>query len=135
MRVMLDTNVLVSMVLFQSASFRRMMEIIAEHHVLVLSSYVIDELFEVTDRKFPTRRYIIERFMRKLSYEMVYTPSQIDDDLFSIRDVKDYPVLYSAIIENVDIFVTGDKDFDDVDIEKPKIYTPAEFLREFDGNQ
>ena len=135
MRVMLDTNVLVSLILFPSASFRRMMEIITERHTLVLSSYVIDELFEVTERKFPSRRHIIERFMRKLSYEMVYTPSQIDDELFSIRDTKDYPVLYSAIIENIDVFITGDKDFDDVTIEKPDICTPNEFLQVYGFNE
>ncbi len=48
-----------------------------------------------------------------------------------IRDAKDYPVLYTAIIENVDILITGDKDFADIDIEKPEIMTPAEFMEEY----
>ena len=60
-----------------------------------------------------------------------YTPKEIEDGLFDIRDVKDYPVLYTAIIEDVDILVTGDKDFADIDIEKPEIMTPAEFMEEF----
>jgi predicted nucleic acid-binding protein len=39
-------------------------------------------------------------------------------DLFEIRDMMDYPVLYTAIIEDVDVLVTGDKDFADVEVEK-----------------
>lgn len=37
-------------------------------------------------------------------------PDTLEEGLFNIRDIKDYPVLYTAIIENVDILITGDKD-------------------------
>ena len=40
--------------------------------------------------------------------------------------MKDYPVLYTAILEDVDILVTGDSDFEDVGVDKPEILTPAE---------
>lgn len=63
-----------------------------------------------------------------MSYEYVYTPNDLEEGLFDIRDIKDYPVLYTAIIEDVDILITGDKDFKDIDIEKPEIMTPTEFL-------
>lgn len=43
----------------------------------------------------------------------------------------DYPVLYTAIIEDVDILVTGDKDFSNVQIEKPEILTPGEFAEKY----
>lgn len=46
-------------------------------------------------------------------------------------EMKDYPVLYTAIIEEVDILVTGDKDFSDIDIEKPEIMSPAQFMERF----
>lgn len=42
-----------------------------------------------------------------MSFEYVYTPDEIEKELFEIRDVKDYPVLYTAIIENIDILITG----------------------------
>lgn len=45
--------------------------------------------------------------------------------------MKDYPVLYTAIIEEVDLLVTGDKDFSDIDIEKPEIMSPAQFMERF----
>lgn len=131
MRVMLDTNVLVSMVLFPSQRFRRMLETITTRHTLVLSSFVIDELMDVARRKFPDRVDAMDRFLSKLGYEMVYTPQVITEKLFEIRDDNDYPVLYTAVIEDVDILITGDKDFGAVDIEKPEIMTPAQFIEKY----
>lgn len=36
-----------------------------------------------------------------MSFEYVYTPSKMESGLFDIWDVKDYPVLYTAIIEDM----------------------------------
>ncbi len=52
MRVMLDTNALISATVFRSQTMLEMMELILSTHRLVLSSYVIDELKQVVDRKF-----------------------------------------------------------------------------------
>jgi predicted nucleic acid-binding protein len=51
--------------------------------------------------------------------------------LFEIRDAKDYMVLHTAIIADVDIFITWDKDFKDIDIESPEIMTAKEFLEKY----
>ena len=91
----------------------------------------MDELKSVVRRKFPKKEQAIDRLLFMMSFEYVYTPKEIDRGLFNIRDVKDYPVLYTAIIEDVDILVTGDKDFADIDIERPNIMTPTEFMEEF----
>lgn len=131
MRIMLDTNVLISMLFFPNKQFKRILDYITRNHRLVLSSFVIDELFDVTVRKFPGKRLAVDSFLSDLSYEMVYTPHHMNGNLFEIRDMKDYPVLYTAIIENIDIFLTGDKDFLDINIERPEIMTPAEFIDKF----
>lgn len=131
MRIMLDTNVLVSMLFFPSEQFRQILDYITRTHKLVLSSFVIDELFAITARKFPTKKYAVDAFLSDLSYELVYTLHNMKGNLFEIRDRNDYPVLYTAIIENVDIFITGDKDFLDVDVEIPKIMMPADFIEKF----
>lgn len=131
MRVMLDTNILISMLFFPSEQFRQILDYITRNHRLVLSSFVIDELFAIADRKFPTRKQAVDTFLSDLAYELVYTPYNMPGNLFEIRDKNDYPVLYTAIIENIDIFITGDKDFLDVDIEMPEIMTPADFVERF----
>lgn len=131
MRIMLDTNVLISALLFPGGRMDVMMNCIFSQHQLVLSSYVVDELKSVVKRKFPKREKAIEKLLMMMSYEYVYTPKDMDDSLFSIRDGKDYPVLYTAIIEDVDILITGDKDFSDIYVEKPEIMTPAEFMERY----
>lgn len=131
MRIMLDTNVLISMVLFPDGQFRKMLDYITRNHRLVLSSYVVDELLAVTYRKFPTKKKVIDAFLSDLSYELVYTPHNMQGNLFKIRDMKDYPVLYVAIVENIDIFISGDKDFQDVDVEMPEILSPADFMNKY----
>ena len=131
MRIMLDTNVLISIILFPNKRFDDMLELITREHTLVLSSFVTDELMAVAERKFPQKKTVIDLFLTRLSYEYVYTPKVMKAGLFDIRDINDYPVLYTAITENVDILITGDKDFTEVDIDKPKILTPAQFCEKY----
>ena len=131
MRIMLDTNVLISVLLFPTEKMNKMMEFIFTQHKLVLSSYVVSELKNVIHRKFPGKEAAINKLLIKISFDYVYTPNEIEERLFDIRDVKDYPVLYTAIIEDIDILVTGDKDFSNLDIERPEIFSPAQFIEKY----
>ena len=133
MRIMLDTNVLLSSLLFPSERMNRMMRFILEGHRLVLSSFVVDELIYVVRHKFPGKLQAVESLLTAMSFELTYTPQELKTGLFEIRDAKDYPVLYSAILEGVDILITGDKDFSDVEIEHPEILTPAQFIDRYVG--
>ena len=128
---MLDTNILISALLFPSERMNRMIEFISINHDLVLSSYVLDELKAVINKKFPSKSSVIDKLLIKMSYELVYTPENIPDSIFNIRDKKDYPVLYTAILEGIDILITGDKDFADVSILYPEICTPADFIEKY----
>jgi len=63
---------------------------------------------------------------------MVYSPRNLSSEsLNMMRDIKDSPILVTAIIENVDIFITGDKDFKYISIERPEILTASEFLEKY----
>jgi len=131
MRIMLDTNVLISSIIFKSKIMNELIAAILKDHRLVLSSFVIEELKTVVQRKFEGRAAELDHFLTVLPFEYVYTPDEMDEGLFEIRDEMDYPVLYSAIVEDVDILITGDKDFADIDIEKPEILTPNEFVGKY----
>ena len=74
MRIMLDTNILISMLLFPNEQFRKILDYITRNHKLVLSSFIIDELTAVVARKFPKKIYVVDSFLSDLSYELVYTP-------------------------------------------------------------
>jgi len=129
---MLDTNIIVSAGVFGGAWSSSVVLSIADKHSLVLSSAIIDELREVVVQKFPNKILVLEQFLKRLSYEIAYTPADIDSDLYpKVRDKKDYPILASAIIADVDVFITNDKDFDPVDIDRPEIMTPLAFQHKY----
>ena len=131
MRVMLDTNILVSAFVFRSKKIYAVIDYVVSSHELVLASYVVDELRDVVARKFPKMVHELDSFLTALSFTLAYTPNQLPRGLFEIRDVSDAPILYTAIIEGIDVFITGDKDFDDVDIEMPVIMSIANFEKTY----
>jgi len=132
MEVMLDTNVLFSAIFFPTERMNGLFSSLTKNHTIVLCSYSMEELYRVTKRKMPQRLPDIEIFLQKLPYRFVYTPrSDLIEMKFSLRDVADYPIIMSAVIADVDILITGDQDFDDVDLERPEIMTPSEFINAY----
>jgi putative PIN family toxin of toxin-antitoxin system len=129
---MIDTNVLISAFVLSSAYLSRMIDCISEQHTIVLPTYVVDELKRVTKRKFPAKYCLLEPFLRELPFELVYTPENIDKSQYpDIRDAKDLPVLVSAIIEDVDVLISGDADFAPLEMEHPEILTPKGFVDKY----
>jgi len=124
---MIDTNVLVSESLFPKSRLGKAIKPRSDKHTIVLCTTIIDELHTVYNRKFPDKIYALEQFLKEFSFETVYTPN-ISENVPQIRDKKDTPILASAILEDVDILITGDSDFYDVKIDRPEILSPAEFL-------
>lgn len=107
-----------------------MIEYVAEKYTLVLCSYVIEEAHEVIKRKSPRHIVALDNFILKSSFEMVYTPSDMTMAP-PMRDQSDTPVIVSAIVSDVDILITGDKDFAELAIERPEILIPSEFLNRY----
>jgi predicted nucleic acid-binding protein len=107
----------------------RLKRLLCTDHQILLCTYVVEELKDVVARKFPKKSSDVDWFLQSFPYTLVYTPEQFDRSAYpSIRDIADLPVLVSAMLEDTDILITGDKDFDDVDVEKPEILKPHEFL-------
>ena len=129
---MLDTNIFISMIFFPSVQTRELAKRLTESHEIVVCDYVINELQLVTERKFPKKRVFLDRFFMELPFELVYTPKELDTNEFpEMRDVKDFPILATAIMEGIDVFLTGDKDFLVLDVETPEILTMKEFLEQY----
>ena len=132
MRIMLDTNIFISMIFFPSAQTRELARRLTESHQIVVCDYVIEELRLVTERKFPEKRKFLDRFFMELPFELAYTPKELDLNEFpEMRDVKDSPILATAIMENIEVFLTGDKDFLVLDVEAPEILTMKAFLEQY----
>lgn len=132
MRVMLDTNIFISMIFFPSNQTRELARRLTEAHQIVVCDYVIEELRLVVERKFPAKRKFLDRFFLELPFELVYTPKLLDLEEFpEMRDTKDAPILATAIMEDIDVFLIGDKDFLVLDVEMPEIITMSEFLQKY----
>ena len=132
MKVMLDTNIFISMIFFPSVQTKELAKKLTDNHQIVVCDYVIEELRLVTDRKFPAKKRYLDRFFMELPFELVYTPKALNLSGFpEMRDAKDSPILATAIMEGIDVFVTGDKDFLVLDVEMPEIVTMADFVRQY----
>ena len=130
MRIMIDTNVLISASLFPKSRLGQTIKLLSDKYSIVLCTTIIDELHDVYCRKFPDKLSVLEQFLKELSFETVYTP-KIPENLPQIRDKRDTPILASAILEDVDVLITGDKDFVEVEVERPEILTPSEFMERY----
>jgi putative PIN family toxin of toxin-antitoxin system len=132
MEVMLDTNILFSAIFFPSARMNEFFSVLVKDHRVVLCSYSLEELNRVTRQKLPEKLPDMEIFLQKFPYRLIHTPAidLIEDD-FNLRDKADYPILLSAIMADADILITGDHDFDDVNLERPEIMTPTKFMQIF----
>ena len=66
-RVLVDTNVLISAFLFPNSTPARALALVLDEHRLVLSRWVIDELHEVVERKWPDPGLALEGFFLELA--------------------------------------------------------------------
>ena len=132
MRIMLDTNVLVSILVFDSQLLKEMLLKITDNYTLVLSSYILNELRDVIERKFQNKKIALDIFLSQLPFEMYYISNSFSiDKTYNIRDKNDILILYSAIKSKSNILITGDKDFDNIRLKNIKIMTPREFIDKY----
>ena len=131
MKVMLDTNILVSAFVFKIKKMKELIYKLSTEHEIVICSYTIEELKELIDTKFKVTQKDLDEFLKDFPFILVYSPTTVENKLFEVRDKDDYIILHAAIIEDVDVFITGDKDFIDIDIDKPEIMNTTEFLEKY----
>ena len=133
MKILIDTNILISAALFpNSVPAQAYMKAVAPPYDAVVCDYSMDEMRRVYNRKFPERLQDFERFVSllTLSVEFISTPpieEQVKKES-AIRDANDRPILRAAIAANVDVLLSGDKDFLESGITHPKMLKAAEFL-------
>ena len=125
MRILVDTNILISAILFRKSLVAKTLLYITDNHNIVFCDQNINELREVLRRKKPDKLPDAEVLLAELSYELI--PAAYHAEKL-IRDVKDQPILNAAIISDVDIILTGDKDFLSLDMEHPCCMNVAQFL-------
>lgn len=129
MRIMLDSNVLVSYIVFDSSFTSNV--VIIHNHTILLTEYILHETEIVISKKFPHRFVLIQEKISKLEYLLFNKCNFKKETKPYIRDLKDLPILLDAINSQSDILLTGDKDFSQITLQDVRILTPRQYNDEF----
>ena len=128
MKILVDTNILISALLWPSSKPAFALLHVVTYHTLILTDINLTEFREVIKRKIPNVLPDAETFLEELSFEII--PS-VTKSVKTIRDPKDQPILNAAIEAKVDIILTGDKDFLSLTCQHPQAMTAAEYCKKF----
>ena len=107
---------------------------ITEQHELYIAEYAVWEVKRILGEKFSDAQDDIDRFFEDYPYTLIDSDDMGDVPLAKIRDKKDYPILYAAIVGQIDVLVTGDSDFFEVKVDRPDILSPQDYLLRYTKN-
>lgn len=131
MRVLIDSNVLISAALFpNSVPYRAYMKAAVYPVHGMICEQNVDEIKRIFNKKFPHKKDALDAFLSVAltTLELVPVPTKATDAEEKIRDIKDRPILRAAMEAKADILVTGDKDFLESGIKHPRIMSPGDFV-------
>ena len=125
MRVLIDTNVLISAALSaDGTAFQAYVKAASYPNHGLICEQNVDEMKRIFNKKFPNRLAALDQF---LSVALLTLDESVSE--LQIRDISDRPILRAAIEAKADVLLTGDKDFLESGVNNPAIMTPAEFLK------
>lgn len=131
MKVMIDTNIIISAALFPNGRVAAaLMKALMPPYEPVVCDYVVDELHRKFREKFPDKMVELEAFLFAAlqSIEVIPIPGEEAEAELKIRDIKDRPILRAALGVGADLFLTGDKDFLESSVTDPRIISVRDFL-------
>lgn len=130
MRVVLDTNVLISSFLGRGRS-HRVLEHCIHHHQVVISPFILDELREKLTSKFEFSAELADKAVALLrSRSDVVEPDPLPSPV--CRDQDDDNILATAFAGHCERIITGDKDllvlerFREIAIVSPAMFAQIE---------
>lgn len=132
MRVLIDTNILISAALnANGVPFQAYVKAASYPNHGLICEQNVDEMKRIFHKKFPERITALDKFLSValLTLELVPVPTEENFYEIYVRDMNDRPILRAAIKAKADILLTGDKDFLESGIKNPAVMTPAEFLK------
>ena len=125
MKILVDTNVMISAMLYPGSKPAKALFHVADNHELVLSDHNITEFHRIARDKLSKVQADIDCFLTELSYELIHASEESQK---LIADPMDAPILNAALHAEVDVIISGDKHFLSLDIEKPIVQSVATYL-------
>lgn len=133
MKIMIDTNIIISAALFpKGKAAQAFYKSLTPPFEPIVCDYVVDEVHRKFQEKWPDRVVELEEFLDSAltDIQLVPTPEVETAEEAEIRDPKDRPILRAALNEHADMFITGDKDFLESSVTDPRIISSADFLQD-----
>jgi putative PIN family toxin of toxin-antitoxin system len=130
MKIIFDTNVILSALITQGISFR-VLDICIDKYQLFISSWILNEVLSKLDIKLHTPKAEIDRV--KLFLENIFVKIDPKGNIPSIcRDKDDNNLLLLAQYITADLIITGDKDLLILNTYlKTKIISPRQFIEQY----
>ena len=122
MRILIDTNVLVSAFVFGGKAGALMNMLFESSHELLVSDYVDAEFKAILDMKWKEKSEKVYSLYHKLPFVFCGSSPM---PMGNLRDAKDVPVLSDALFHHADIILSGDKDFIEAELEHPIVLSPS----------
>ena len=122
MKILIDTNILISTFALEGRVRKIFDALLDTKSEIVITEYVDREFRRVVNQKFSKKAETILAKYEKNNFKIYPSTTEI---FGKIRDKKDIPVLSDAIFHEVDILLTGDKDFLESEIKNPLILSPT----------
>lgn len=134
LRVVVDTNVIVSALVFGGAPLRTI-ETLLELGTIVISPELITETRRIINAKFPSFSEELKRFEGLAKRDGLRVLLGGHNVVVS-RDPDDNMVIETALAGKCQYIVSGDKDLLVIkDYQDIKILNPSEFLKKFDSRK
>jgi putative PIN family toxin of toxin-antitoxin system len=134
MKIFIDTNIIISSILKpESVPSQAFIKAVSSPNQAFVCQQNIDELIRIFEKKFPAKLPILQKFLDSATPKLKIVPTSEAEVMSekNIRDVKDRPILRSALSIDADILLTGDKDFLESSVKKPKILNAKDFVESF----
>lgn len=131
MRILIDTNVLISAALNPGGvPYQAYVKAVTYPNHGIICEQNVDEIKRVFNKKFPDKLSALDRFLATalMTLKLVPMPTRERDLEVKVRDAADRPILRAAMEAGADILLTGDRDFLEAGIEHPSIVTPMTFI-------
>ena len=124
MKILIDTNVLISAFIFDGKPLSLLKLLSYRKDRIYVSEYIENEFHEKIRQKWPLKSDEIFKAYQKAGIEVLKSTSIIYRVL---RDSADDPILSDAIYHNIDILVSGDRDFLEAGLTVPRVMTVSMF--------
>jgi len=134
MRVVCDTNILISALVFPGGSPERILDLARQGHIeLYISNFIIDEFLYVLEHKFHFGKNDVQKRIDYIK-SLAYTVAPKEKSSIIMAHEPDNRIIECAVAAHADVLISGDKHvLREEEYKGIKIMSASDFVASFDG--